>query len=107
MLAEELQAEVDAYTAAHAAERGEDGRRLVVRNGYHKSREVLTSEGGQSWHQVVCLPGVVTQLDFPDATGGVAVTFQTGFARRRRPAYTDASAGSRRSSGPGRGRAGP
>ena len=33
MLAEALQAEVDAYIAAHAAERGEDGRRLVVRNG--------------------------------------------------------------------------
>jgi putative transposase len=45
MLAEALQAEVDAYIAAHAAERGEDGRRLVVRNGYHQSREVLTSAG--------------------------------------------------------------
>src|SRR5215470_14577515 len=45
MLAEALQAEVDAYLAAHAAERGEDGRRLVVRNGYHQSREVLTSSG--------------------------------------------------------------
>ena len=30
---------------AFAAERGEDGRRLVVRNGYHQSREVLTSAG--------------------------------------------------------------
>ena len=29
MLAEALQAEVDAYIAAHAAERGEDGRRLA------------------------------------------------------------------------------
>src|SRR5436190_21172784 len=45
MLAEALQAEVDAYIAAHAAERDEDGRRLVVRNGYHQSREVLTSAG--------------------------------------------------------------
>src|SRR5881394_347635 len=45
MLAEALQAEVDAYIAAHAAERDEDGRRLVVRNGYHHSREVLTSAG--------------------------------------------------------------
>src|ERR1700729_3122479 len=45
MLAEALQAEVDAYIAAHAAERGEDGRRLVVRNGHHQPREVLTSAG--------------------------------------------------------------
>ena len=45
MLAEALQAEVDAYIAAHAAERDENGRRLVVRNGYHESREILTSAG--------------------------------------------------------------
>ena len=45
MLAEALQAEVDAYIAAHAAEQDENGRRLVVRNGYHQSREVLTSAG--------------------------------------------------------------
>jgi putative transposase len=32
MLAEALRAEVDAYIAAFAAGRGEDGRRLVVRN---------------------------------------------------------------------------
>jgi len=36
MLAEALQAEVEAYIAAHAAERDENGRRLVVRNGYHQ-----------------------------------------------------------------------
>jgi len=45
MLAEALQAEVDGYIAAHAAERDEDGRRRVVRNGYHQAREVLTSAG--------------------------------------------------------------
>jgi transposase-like protein len=45
MLAEALQAEVDAYVAQLAGERDEDGRRLVVRNGYHQSREVLTSAG--------------------------------------------------------------
>ena len=45
MLAEALQAEVEAYVAAFAAERGEDGRRLVVRNGYHEPRTVLTSAG--------------------------------------------------------------
>jgi transposase-like protein len=45
MLAEALRAEVDAYIAAFAAERDDSGRRLVVRNGYHQSREVLTSAG--------------------------------------------------------------
>src|ERR1043165_7896488 len=45
MLAEALQAEVDAYIAAHAAERDANGRRLVVRNGSHEPREVLTSAG--------------------------------------------------------------
>jgi transposase-like protein len=45
MLAEALQSEVDAYIAAFAAERDENGRRLVVRNGYHQSREVLTGAG--------------------------------------------------------------
>ena len=45
MLAEALRAEVDAYVAAFAAERDGDGRRQVVRNGYHRSRDVLTSAG--------------------------------------------------------------
>ena len=38
MLAEALQAEVDAYIAQFAAERDETGRRLVVRNGTHQPR---------------------------------------------------------------------
>src|SRR3954453_6012224 len=45
MLAEALQAEVDAYIAAFRDERDEHGRRLVVRNGTHQPREVLTSAG--------------------------------------------------------------
>ncbi len=45
MLAEALAAEVDAYVARFAADRDENGRRLVVRNGYHQGREVLTSAG--------------------------------------------------------------
>jgi hypothetical protein len=45
MLAEALRAEVDAYIAAFADERDECGHRLVVRNGYHQPREVLTSAG--------------------------------------------------------------
>ena len=43
MLAEALQAEVDAYIAQFAGERDENGRRLVVRSTSHQSREVLTS----------------------------------------------------------------
>jgi transposase-like protein len=45
MLAEALQAEVDAYVARFIDERDEQGRRLVVRNGSHQPREVLTSAG--------------------------------------------------------------
>src|SRR5215472_6285566 len=45
MLAEALQAEVDAYIAAFASERDEDGRRVVVRNGCREPRTVLTSAG--------------------------------------------------------------
>jgi len=45
MLAEALQAEVDAYIARFTAERDENGHRLVVRNGSHQPREVLTSAG--------------------------------------------------------------
>jgi transposase-like protein len=45
MLAEALQAEVDDYIARFVHERDEHGRRLVVRNGSHQAREVLTSAG--------------------------------------------------------------
>jgi putative transposase len=45
MLAAALEAEVDAYLAACAAERDEGGRRLVVRNGHARQREVLTAAG--------------------------------------------------------------
>ncbi|WP_424534518.1 transposase [Sphaerisporangium viridialbum] len=45
MLAEAFRAEVDAYIAQFADQRDERGRRLVVRNGSHQPREVLTSAG--------------------------------------------------------------
>ena len=45
MLAEALQAEVDAYITRFAAERDESGHQLVVRNGSREPREVLTSAG--------------------------------------------------------------
>jgi hypothetical protein len=42
MLAAALQAEVAAYVAAFA---DEHGRRLVIRNGSHEPREVMTAAG--------------------------------------------------------------
>jgi transposase-like protein len=54
MLAEALQAEVDAYIGRLAGVRDENGRRLVVRNGSHRPRDVLTSAGSMR----VCAPRV-------------------------------------------------
>ena len=45
MLAAALRAEVAAYIDAHAGEVDENGHRLVVRNGCHHEREVLTAAG--------------------------------------------------------------
>jgi transposase-like protein len=45
MLAAALRAEVAAYVEQFVDHLDEDGRRLVVRNGYHHEREVLTSAG--------------------------------------------------------------
>jgi putative transposase len=50
MLAAALEAEVDDYLAAHAAERDEGGRRLVVRNGHAREREVTTAAGAIPVH---------------------------------------------------------
>jgi putative transposase len=45
MLAAALEAEVDDYLTAYAAERDERGRRLVVRNGHARERHVTTVAG--------------------------------------------------------------
>jgi transposase-like protein len=45
MLAAALAAEVAAYIDARAGDVDENGHRLVVRNGYHHQREVLTAAG--------------------------------------------------------------
>jgi putative transposase len=45
MLAAALEAEVDADLTAHAVERDESGRRLVVRNGHPRQRTVTTAAG--------------------------------------------------------------
>jgi hypothetical protein len=48
MLAAALQAEVAAYVEQFTDELDENGRRLVVRNGYHRERAVLTAAGAVS-----------------------------------------------------------
>jgi hypothetical protein len=45
MLAAALEAEVAAYIAEHVGDLDENDRRLVVRNGHAKPRQVLTSAG--------------------------------------------------------------
>jgi putative transposase len=43
MLAAALEAEVDDYLTAHAAERDQGGQRLVMRNGHARQRQVTTA----------------------------------------------------------------
>ncbi|MFF3056366.1 transposase, partial [Streptomyces sp. NPDC057909] len=45
MLAAALEAEVNQYIAELAGEKDAAGRRLVVRNGYHRERAVTTAAG--------------------------------------------------------------
>lgn len=45
MLAQAVEMEVEDYLARHADIRGEDGRRLVVRNGYMPERSIQTGIG--------------------------------------------------------------
>ena len=83
MLAEALQAEVEAYIAAHAAERDENGHRLVVRNGSHQSREVLTSAGAVQ----VTVPGSTTSAPTRarvSGSGSPRRSCRRGAARPRR-----------------------
>jgi hypothetical protein len=56
LLAEALRADVDAYIARFAGQRSDDGRCLVVRNGYHQSWEVLTGAGGHWAHLPAASP---------------------------------------------------
>jgi transposase-like protein len=51
MLAAALEAEVEAYVAAFADERDDDGRRLVVRNGRAEPRSITTGAGPVEVHQ--------------------------------------------------------
>ena len=51
MLAAALQAEVAAYVEKFADQVDADGHRLVVRNGYHVEREVMTAAGAVAVRQ--------------------------------------------------------
>jgi hypothetical protein len=46
MLAAALEAEVAAYIEQFTDQIDENGHRMVVRNGYHDERTVLTAAGG-------------------------------------------------------------
>ena len=63
MLAAALQAEVAAYVEQFADQLDDNGRRLVVRNGYHHEREVLTAAGAVT----VAAPRVNDRRVDPDA----------------------------------------
>src|SRR5215467_5988254 len=81
MLAEALRAEADACVASFAAERDESGRRLVVRNGYHMSREVLTSAGAIE----VTAPRVNDKRTDPATASGCGSPRRSCRRGRRRP----------------------
>jgi putative transposase len=72
ILAAALQAEVAAHMEQFVDHLDEDGRRLVVRNGYHHEREVLTSPGALR----VTAPGSTTAGWMPIPVNG------SGFPRR-------------------------
>ena len=86
MLAEALQAEVDAYIAQFRDERDANGRRLVVRNGSHQPREVLTSAGAVE----VTVPRVNDRRTDPDT--GARVRFSSAILppwARKTPKITE------------------
>ena len=70
MLAAALQAEVAAYVAQFADQLDDDGHRLVVRNGYHRPREVLTAAGAvevkAALHNPRCSRGLKPPLSRSD-----------------------------------------
>ena len=46
LLAQAMETEVEEFLARHAAERDEDGHRMVVRNGHLPARELVSGIGG-------------------------------------------------------------
>jgi putative transposase len=76
MLAAALRAEVADYVEQFADQVDENGRRLVVRNGYHQEREVLTAAGAVT----VTAPRVNDRRVDPDtgSPGDVVSTVDRG-----------------------------
>lgn len=66
MLAAALEAEVAAYVEQFADQLDENGRRLVVHNGYHQPRAVLTAAGAAE----VTAPRVNDRRVDPDSVEG-------------------------------------
>ncbi|BBY58453.1 hypothetical protein MSAR_15890 [Mycolicibacterium sarraceniae] len=84
MLATALAAEVAAYIDAHAGEVDEHGRRLVVCNGYHRERDVLTAAGAVT---VTARRGSTTSASTPipqSDNGSPRRSCPPGHASRRR-----------------------
>src|SRR5512135_437436 len=83
MLAAALEAEVEAYLAAHAGERPGAGRRLVVRNGHARALQVTTVAGAVEVRVRGWTIGGSTR---PPASGGgsAARCCRRGAAGRRR-----------------------
>ncbi len=74
MLAVALQAEVAAYVDAHRGKVDGDGRRLVVRNGYHAEREVTTVAGAVPVQADRSSPGPVADVVREGPVGPAART---------------------------------
>jgi transposase-like protein len=74
MLAVALQAEVAAYFEAHADQVDEDGHSLVVRNGYHGTREVFpeTREQRCWFHKMATVLNALPKSAQPGAKAGLA-----------------------------------
>ena len=85
MLAEALQAEVEAYIAQFADVRDERGHRLVVRNGCHESRTVTTSAGAVDVRHRGSTTSVSTRIPV-SGSGSRRRSCRRGRARPRRSA---------------------
>jgi len=82
MLAATLKAEVAAYIDAHAHEVDDNGHRLVVGNGHHHEREVLTAAAAVS----VSAPRVGDKRFDPDTVERQRFPRRTCPGRRGSPA---------------------
>ncbi|MFI1487258.1 hypothetical protein [Streptomyces sp. NPDC020747] len=85
MPAAALEAEVNAYIAELSHERGGDGRRLVVRDGYQQPREVTASAGAvQVKAPQVNDAGAASQVSRDHVEGEECLLLVVGAPQRRR-----------------------